>query len=69
MRGAHLMQVIEERVQIVQAANALVQRFHNFVGVIGELLGGGLLLARLQITEVCEEIQEVTVLLEESFLE
>lgn len=54
VRRAHLVQIVEERVQIVQTADALVQRFHHLVGVLGQLLGVGLLFARLQVTEVAE---------------
>lgn len=65
VRCAHLVQIIEKRVQMVQTSNALVQGFHHLVGVIGQLFGRGLLLACLQIPEVLEQIQQVAVFLEE----
>lgn len=60
----HLVDKLEKRVQVVEAADALVQRRHHLVGVLRQLLGRGLLLLCFELFELGEHVQQVGVFLE-----
>lgn len=62
---ADLVEVEDESVDVVQRANALVQRGHDGDGVLGQFLAAGLLVSRRQLVEFCEQIQQLLVLLEQ----
>ena len=66
MGRTDLVDELEERIQIVQPPDALVQRVHHLVRVLLQLLGRGLLLLRLQLLEFGEHVQQVRMLLEQS---
>lgn len=59
-----LVDKLEKRVQVVEAADALVQRRHHLVGVLRQLLGRGLLLLCFELFELGEHVQQVGVFLE-----
>ncbi len=62
---ADLVEVEDESVDVVQRPDALVQRGHDVDGVLGQLLAAGLLVSRRQLVELCEQTQQLLVLLEQ----
>ena len=61
---AHLVQVEEEAVHVVQRADGFVQRIHHRRCVFLQLGAGRLLVPRLKVFEFGEEGQQFLVLLE-----
>jgi len=63
---ADLVEVEEERVDIVQTPDALVECRHDADGVLGQFGARRLLISRLQFFELCEECQQICVLIKQS---
>ena len=65
VRCTDLCQEIEERVQIVQSLDALVQRGHHGVSVLCQFHAVRLFLARAQFAELLEQIKKFLMLFEQ----
>lgn len=65
VRCTDLRQEIEERVQIVQSLDALVQRGHHSVGVLCQFHAVRLFVARAQFAELLEQIKKFLMLFEQ----
>ena len=63
---ADLVEVEQERVDVVQRADALVQRRHDGHCVLGQFRAVGLLVSRRQVVKLFEQSQQLLVFLKQS---
>lgn len=66
MAGAHLMDVREEVVQVIQALDSLIQGVHHVVGMFGQLRRVDLLLLGPILAELLKHVEQILVFLEQS---